>query len=203
MNVRFGFLLRVARAAAVLVLAVTGVVTAEEAPLKGGDRIQLKLAGVPEKEMMLVSGLYTVGGDGTLNLPHLTGARVKAAGITRTALEQAVQKAYRDAEIYSKPTVMINMDGGGETQRVVTVLGEVRQSGQVTFREKMTLLEAIAAVGGKSDFADMGRVRLFRGGKISVHDLRDVTRNPAVDVELKPGDKVLIRERTLPGIFRR
>ena len=65
---------------------------------------------------------------------------------------------------------------------------------------KSTLLEAIAAVGGKTDFADMGKVRLIRGMKSSDHDLRQVGRNPKVDVELKPGDKVILRAKTFfPG----
>lgn len=185
-----------------LVLFLSGVpgeVGAAEAPLEPGDRIQLKLVGVPEKEMLLVSGLYTVGGDGTLNLPHLSHARVKAGGVTRTVLEQSVQKAYREAQIYSKPTVVINVDSAGQgTARVVTVFGEVRASGQVPFREKMTMLEAIAGTGGRSDFADMSRVMLIRDGKASNHDLREVSKRPEVDVELKPGDKVMVREKGFP-----
>lgn len=183
-----------------LLSGLAGSVAAQESPLKPGDRINLKLTGVPEKEVMLVSGIYTVGGDETLNLPHLPEPRVTAGGVTRTALERPIQKVYRDADIYTKPTVVINIDDANPTARVVTVIGEVRSSGQVAFREKMTMLEAIAGSGGRSDFADMKRVLLMRDERTTEHDLRKVSADPSVDVTLRPGDKIIVRERRpFPG----
>ena len=120
------------------------------------------------------------------------------------ALEKAIEGAYKSAEIYTRPTVIINVDNAdGVTSRVVTVLGEVNRSGQVPFREGMSMMEAIAAAGDKSDFADMRSVRLIRNGQTSVHNLTEVTRNPAVDITLKPNDRILVRERRIGfgGLF--
>jgi protein involved in polysaccharide export with SLBB domain len=54
----------------------------------------------------------------------------------------------------------------------------------------MTLLTAINAAGGFNDFADQKRVRLLRGSKVTVYDVRKFRRDPSKDVNLQPGDKV-------------
>ena len=55
----------------------TGVALAD-APLRPGDQIEMKLGGVPSTEITAVSGIYTVDGDGSVNLPHL--GRVNICG---------------------------------------------------------------------------------------------------------------------------
>jgi polysaccharide export outer membrane protein len=76
------------------------------------------------------------------------------------------------------------------TTRFVNVGGAVRQPSRVAFTEDMTLLTAINAAGGFNDFADQKRVRLLRGSKVTVYDVRKFRRDPSKDVNLQPGDKV-------------
>jgi hypothetical protein len=48
----------------------TGVALAD-APLRLGGQIEMKLSGVPSAEISAVSSVYTVDGDGSVNLPHI------------------------------------------------------------------------------------------------------------------------------------
>ena len=59
---------------------------------------QLRLGGVPVEEITQVSGVYTVDGEGFLNLPHI--GRVRAAGLTQTEVQRFIEAAYRDRKIY-------------------------------------------------------------------------------------------------------
>jgi len=52
------------------------------------------------------------------------------------------------------------------------------------------LLTVINAAGGFNDFADQKRVRLMRGSKVTVYDVRKFRRDPSKDISLQPGDKV-------------
>lgn len=186
----------------VIVAAGVGFANGQENGFKAGDKISLKIAGVPANEVQLVSGFYTVGDGGTLNLPHLASTPVRAAGVTRSSLEKVIEAAYRKAEIYTRPTIIINIDNpDGVTTRLVTVLGEVNRSGSVPFREGMTMLEAIAGAGDRSDFADMKAVRLFRDGKMTSHNLTLVGKNPSLDIKLKPYDRIMVREKRAFSFF--
>ena len=42
-----------------------------DAPLHPGGQIEMKLSGVPSAEISAVSSVYTVDGDGSVNLPHI------------------------------------------------------------------------------------------------------------------------------------
>ncbi|MDG2123105.1 MAG: hypothetical protein P8J87_05370, partial [Verrucomicrobiales bacterium] len=52
--------------AMVIVAAGVGFANGQENGFKAGDKISLKIAGVPANEVQLVSGFYTVGDGGTL-----------------------------------------------------------------------------------------------------------------------------------------
>jgi polysaccharide export outer membrane protein len=185
-------------ATAALFVALPGA-PAQEGVLRPNDRINLKISGVPTTDQSLVSGIYTISEAGTLNLPHLNSTPVRAAGVERSALEKAIEAAYRQAEIYTNPTITINIDADSVTTRFVTVSGEVKGNGQVPYRDNMTIFEAISAAGGPTDFASMKSVGLIRNGKTTVHDLGKIRSNPAVNIKLQPGDTIHVRPRGILG----
>src|SRR6516164_1971801 len=84
----------------------TGIAAAD-APLRPGDQIEMKLGGVPSTEISAVSGIYTINGDGSVNLPHI--GRLKIAGLTPGAAESAIEKEYKSREIYTNPNIVITM----------------------------------------------------------------------------------------------
>ncbi len=85
-------------------------------------------------------------------------------------------------------------------QNVVYVTGEVKQPGMVPFVKERdwTVLKAVLAAGGFTQFAARGRASLIReeGGRriIIPVDFNDLMRNPEAgkDVPLKPGDILVV-----------
>jgi len=161
------------------------VASGAEAAFRTGDTIELRIGGVPSEETMLITGAYTVDGEGYINLPHI--GKVRAAGMNQAALQRAVESAYRNGQIYTNPTVTVTVP---TTLRFVNVSGDVRQPRRVEYTSDLTLLGAISASGGFTDYADQRKVRLMRGGQVQIVDIRAVRSNPALDIRLLPGDQI-------------
>lgn len=170
---------------AVLVLALVGTGFAQDAVLRAGDQIELRLGGVPAEEIATVTGTYTVDGDGFINLPHI--GKVRAAGATQAQLQSAVEGAYRSQQIYTNPSITVAVP---TAVRFVDVGGDVRSPQRVPFTADLTILGAITAAGGFTEYADQGKVRLLRDGRVTVINIKDVRRDPSKDIKLRPGDKI-------------
>ena len=76
------------------------------------------------------------------------------------------------------------------TQRFVNVSGDVRQPRRVEYTSDLTLLGAISAAGGFTDYADQRKVRVLRGSNVQMVDVREVRSNPSLDIKLLPGDQI-------------
>jgi len=158
---------------------------ASDAAFRTGDTIELRVGGVPAEETQLITGAYTVDGEGFVNLPHV--GKVRAAGLGQAALQRAIEAAYRTGQIYTNPSITVTVP---VTLRFVNVSGDVRQPRRVEYTSDLTLLGAISASGGFTDYADQRKVRLMRGGKVQMVDIRAVRNNPALDIILLPGDQI-------------
>lgn len=170
-------------AAALIVPA--SLVSAQDAVLRAGDQIELRIGGVPPEEISAVTGTYTVDGDGYINLPHI--GKVRAAGSTQAQLQSAIEGTYRSQQIYTNPSITIAVP---VTARFVDVGGDVRSPQRVPFTADLTLLGAVTAAGGFTEYADQGKVRLLRDGHATVVNIKDVRKDPAKDIKLRPGDKI-------------
>lgn len=171
-------------------------VFAQEVVLRGGQSILLRITGVPQKDQADLNGAYSIADDGTIRLQYI--GTVKASGLKPSQLGAAIESTYRSAEIYTKPTVNISINGGDvESQRFVTVLGEVKAPNKVVFTSGMTASDAIAQCGGYTDFGDRRKVKLVRDGQELTIDLRKVGSEE--DKELQANDKIVIKQG---GIFR-
>ncbi|MBE2180993.1 MAG: polysaccharide biosynthesis/export family protein [Chthoniobacterales bacterium] len=158
---------------------------ASDAVFRNGDTIELRIGGVPAEETQLVTGAYTVDGEGFVNLPHI--GKVRATGLNQAALQRAIESAYRSGEIYTNPTITITVP---TTLRFVNVSGDVRQPRRVEYTSDLTVLGAISAAGGFTEYADQRKVRLLRAGQVRVIDIKAVRSNPSLDVQLLPGDQI-------------
>ncbi len=166
-------------------IAVPSKLAASEAAFRVGDTIELRIGGVPGEEISVVTGSYTVDGEGFINLPHV--GKVRAAGLTQAALQRAVEASYTSNEIYTNPTITVTVP---TTMRFVNVSGDVRSPQRVPYTSDLTLLGAISASGGFTDYADQRKVRLMRGGQVQIVDIKAVRNNPANDIRLLPGDQI-------------
>jgi len=171
--------------AALLLGAGVTAATASDAAFRNGDTIELRIGGVPAEETQLVTGAYTVDGDGYVNLPHI--GKVRASGLSQAALQSAVEAAYRSGGIYTNPTITVTIPA---TQRFVNVSGDVRQPRRVEYTSDLTVLGAISAAGGFTDYADQRKVRLLRKGRAQIVDIKAVRSDPSLDILLLPGDHI-------------
>ena len=79
-------------------------------------------------------------------------------------------------------------------QSLLTVMGQVGKPGEVTFREGLTISQAIAAAGGASPGADLARVYILRGDKRIRVSLRKILSGKAIDVLVQVGDRIFVGE---------
>ncbi len=155
------------------------------AVLRPGDQIVIRLGGVPAEDAGQVSGNHTVDGQGFINLPYI--GKVQAAGLTQSALQASIESTYRGQEIYSNPVITINTESGN---RFVNVGGDVKGPKRVPFTPDLTVLSAITACGGFTEYADQKKIRLLRDGKAVIIDVKAIRKDPTRDVGLKPGDSI-------------
>lgn len=180
----------------ILILMVSSPLFAAEPILQKGQSFGLRLTGVPSDDQTSISQTYTISDDGTIKLLYLK--EMSAAGMKPSQLMRKVEKAYIDAEIFTKPNVVITLGEAGSVQRYVSVLGEVNTRRGVSYTPGLTLLEAIAQCGGFSDFANPRKVKLTRAGRATIHDLSRTTSS--ANVKLQPNDIITVPARGLfPG----
>ena len=155
------------------------------ATLRPGDMFEMNLSGMPIEDREGFAKAYTVGQDGLVNIPY--AGYIRAAGLTQSQLEQAIQRKLIDGKIFSFPTVTIVM-GGGQV-RYITIGGQVRNPNRFLWSPDLTLVAAISAAGGVGDFGG-DKVTLTRGGEKKQYSLKRLKRTPAEDPRLLPGDLV-------------
>ncbi len=161
----------------------------QEARLRVGDVILIRLSGVPADETAMF-GEMRLADDGTINLPWI--GRIQAAGMTASQLQRSIEERYVSEQIYSNPTVIIT---GQDAARFVNVGGAVRAPQRVSWTPDMTLLTAINAAGGFNDFANQKRVRLLRSGQASTHNVAEFRADPSRDIPVQPGDTIEVPQK--------
>lgn len=159
----------------------------QDAVLRPGDQIEIRLGGVPTEEVSQVTGVYTVDGDGFINLPHI--GKVRAAGATQSQLQGAIEGSYKVQQIYTNPSITLAVPNSA---RFVDVGGDVRSPQRVQFTADLTVLGAITASGGFTEYADQGKVSLLRDGQVIMINVKEVRKDPTKDIKLKPGDKIQV-----------
>ena len=139
--------------------------------------------------------------DGRITTPLI--ADLPATGKTPSELAADIKKQlsqYIEAPIVS---VIVNKFAGTFSQQV-RIVGATEKPSSVPYRANMTILDAMIAVGGLSEYAAGNRARLVRfdrdSGKQSEYGLRiaDLLKKGAskANVSLMPGDVIIIPEST-------
>ena len=170
---------------AIVFILCAPILNAQDAVLRPGDSLELRIGGVPPEEVQQVSGTYTIDGDGYVNLPHI--GKVRAAQATQAELQRSIESGYMPRQIYTTPSSTLSIPN---MARFVNTGGEVKAPQRVPFTADLTLLGAISASGGFTDFADQGKVRLLRDGNVTVVNVKQVRKDPEKDIRLKPGDRI-------------
>ena len=125
--------------------------------------------------------------NGEIKLPYINS--IKADGRTTSELETTIRDTYINQKIYKRMTV--NVIVPAMTQPTFYIKGEVRSPGRLPYVNGMTLLTAIAAAGGPSDFATPN-MELLRGGKKIKFNYYDLEKHPEQDQPIQAGDIIIV-----------
>jgi polysaccharide export outer membrane protein len=156
----------------------------EARKLRPGDRITLRLSGM----RVPVEVVDVLDEKGAITL-ELLGS-VSLAGMTTTEAEDKIEKEYIDRQIYKSISVSIVVE-----QSWYYVRGEVNQPGRFVLTEALTLMQALAAAGGYTDFAKPSKVKIMRGEDVLYFDASRIERRQDKDPLIRRGDTIIV-ERT-------
>lgn len=132
-----------------------------------------------------------VDGQGYIFIPY--AGRIKAAGQTPDGLRQAITRKL-DAQTPDPQITVQRLAGDGSS---VTVSGVVTGQGVYPIeRPTRTLSGMIARAGGVAIDPGTALVRVTRGGQTGRVWLKDLYENPALDIALRPGDRIVVEEDT-------
>jgi polysaccharide export outer membrane protein len=144
-----------------------------------------------------LSGSFIVRPDGKISTSLVEDVPVSGKTPTQVArdMEQILGKYIRDPVVTVSVTNFV-----GPYSEQVRVIGEATNPQAISYREYMTVLDLMIAVGGLTEFADGNAAKLVRtssGGQVT-YSLRldDLIREGIIsaNVDILPGDIVIIPE---------
>lgn len=138
-----------------------------------------------------VSTLQTlqVDGQGFIFVPY--AGRIKAAGNTPEGVRDAITRKL-DPQTPDPQVTVARAAGDGST---VTVAGTVAGQGNYPIdRAARSLTAMLAKAGGVTIPPSAAVVRVTRGGQTEKVWLADLYANPALDIALRPGDKIIVEQ---------
>jgi len=154
-----------------------------------GDTVNIVVWRNPELSMSV-----PVRPDGKLASPLIEDLPAIGKSPTELArdIEKAVAKFIRDPVV----TVIVTQFVGPYSEQI-RVVGEAAKPQVLPYKQNMTLLDVMIAVGGLTDFADGNGATILRpadGNKQYAVRIKDLIKRGDVsaNVEMKPGDVLII-----------
>jgi len=154
-----------------------------------GDSVNVIVWRNPELSMTV-----PVRPDGRLTMPLVED--LPALGRSPTELARDVEKAL--SKFVRDPVVTVIVAGAsGPFGEQIRIIGEATRPQALPYRQDMTMLDVMIAVGGLTDFADGNKTVLVRGaeqGKMYTVRLNDLIKRGDIsaNVDVKPGDVLII-----------
>lgn len=158
------------------------------------DSLQIFVWRNPE-----LSAKVQVRPDGRITTPLIND--MPAVGKTPAKLAEDMKAAL--GEYIKDPIVSVIVENfSGTYSQQVRIVGATEKPASLPYRANMTLLDAMIAVGGLSQYAAGNRARLIRydraTGKQHEYELK-INRllksgDPSANVKLEPGDVIIIPE---------
>lgn len=154
-----------------------------------GDNLNIVVWRNPELSMSV-----PVRPDGKISSPLIDD--LNAMGKDSTTLAREIEKEL--TKFIRDPVVTVIVTGFvGPYSEQIRVIGEAAKPQILPYKQKMTLLDVMIAVGGITDFADGNKASILRtsenNAQYSVR-LKDLVKRGDVsaNVEMKPGDVLII-----------
>jgi len=154
-----------------------------------GDALNITVWRNPELSMSV-----PVRPDGKLTTPLVD--ELVAQGKTSSEIARDVEKAL--SKYVRDPIVTVIVTGFvGPYSEQIRVVGEAAKPQFLPYKQKMTLLDVMIAVGGLTDFADGNAASILRaaeGDKRYSVRIRDLVKRGdlSANVEMRPGDVLVI-----------
>jgi len=154
-----------------------------------GDQVNVVVWRNPE-----LSSSVTVRPDGRITAPLIED--LPAIGKDPTSLARDIEKAL--SKYIRDPVVTVIVGGGqGIYTDQIRILGEAQKPQALPYRQGMTMLDLMIAVGGITDFADGNKAIIMRTSEGGVQynvRLKDLIKRGDIsaNVDVKPGDILLI-----------
>lgn len=159
-----------------------------------GDQLQILVWKNPDLSLS-----EPVRPDGKISVP-LVGD-VMAVGLTPEELADLIEQKLSAYLKNPNVTIILNSLQGEEFLSRIRVTGSVGKNSSLTYRQGMTVLDAVLEAGSVDEFADSNRTKLHRrtANGIETYDIRledmmkegDMTTN----VILMPSDIITVPER--------
>ena len=154
-----------------------------------GDNLNIVVWRNPELSMMV-----PVRPDGKISAPLIDDLDAMDKNPTTLArdIEKELGKFIRD------PVVTVIVTGFvGPYSEQIRVVGEAARPQTLPYKQKMTALDVMIAVGGMTEFADGNRATILRTSESNAQysiRLRDLIKRGDVsaNVDMKPGDILII-----------
>lgn len=152
--------------------------TTSELQLHSGDTVLIDVYGEDE-----LSGEFKISADGFISMPLI--GRMQARGLTPTEFAQSLGRRLEQGLI-ANPSVSVQI----KTERPFFVLGEVKEPGQYAYTDGVTVLGAVAAAGGFTEWSDTELMSIRR--KVG-DNIAEGSAGPNSPV--RPGDVIIVYRR--------
>jgi protein involved in polysaccharide export with SLBB domain len=175
-------------------MSTGGKVVSMDTPLTAGDYVSISIAEdsdpLPWKTYVTSTGEVEINNLGSVKVSGGTAANASAL-IRNYLLKNYYHQATVEVKILLKATDTISPDKA-------TIAGKVARPGPQYFNaaNPLKLSEAVI-MAGTTVYSDLKRVQLTRGGQNTYYNVEDITKGgrTELDVQLKNGDQVFVRER--------
>lgn len=161
----------------------------EDTTLGAGDVFEVRVFRQDD-----MTGTYSVSSEGTISFP-LVGV-VGVAGKTPAEVERELRDRLADGYLQDPQVSVLVKE---YKSKKISVFGQVREPGTLTYTEGMTVVEAVAQAGGFTDMARKNAVTVTRAvgqekTKFTV-PVEDIGEGQADNFYLRPGDVVFVPRR--------
>lgn len=155
--------------------------------LRTMDPLQISLLGIPQEKAIET----VIDEQGNITLPYIEKP-VQAAGLTSSQLERKIQSIYIDGQIYRHITVNVLTSA-----KSYFMEGEIRNPQEYPLQRRITLLQAIAAAGGYTEYANPHKITITRNDRVIEVNAKDLEKNPEWDIPVEAGDRIKVHRSLL------
>jgi polysaccharide biosynthesis/export protein len=141
-----------------------------------------------------MSGAFPIGTDGNVSVP-LVGD-IKAEGLNAKQVAAALTERLKECCV-NNPEGEVDVQLGANHSKRYTVFGGVGRGGEYPLdRDDLTILDALASVGGFRDFANRKKIRLMRGSQTFDFNYEDAIKGKHLEknIVIQNGDRIIVPE---------